>query len=180
MLTLRHTKLLAVGIAGVLLAAACGSSPSRQDVLGNLADEVIVPAYEDFLRASTVLAEAVADLCPVDATASNTSADQIATVQNALRAARSSWSFSEAMWVGPVMLRRSRAVIDWEIDAEQIDARVADTSFALTAENLSTRVGADERGLSAVEYILANTETALSKLANPRYCEYLRRSLKSS
>ena len=173
MLTPRYAKLLAVGMAGVLLAAACGSSPSRQDVLDQLADEVIIPAYEDFLGASTALAEAVADLCPVAAAAGNTAADQIAIAQDALKAARASWSFSEAMWVGPVMLRRSRAVVDWEIDAEQIDARVADTSFALTAENLSTRVGADERGLSAAEYILANTETALSKLATPRYCEYL-------
>lgn len=172
MLTLRRTKLFAVGVAGLLLAAACGSTPSRQDVLGNLADEVIIPAYEDFFRASAGLAEALADLCPLDASASRV-ADQIAAVQDALRAARASWSFSEAMSLGPVMLDRSRAVIDWEIDAEQIDARVADASFALTSENLATRVGADERGLSAAEYILANTETAISKLSNPRYCEYL-------
>ena len=74
------------------------------------------------------------------------------------------------------MERRSRAVIDWDIDAEQIEARIADTSFALTADNLAGRVGADERGLSAVEYVVGSPsapEAAIAKLANPRYCEYL-------
>lgn len=194
-------KLLAAGVVGVLLVtvvAACGdSSPSREDVLSDLADEVIIPAYEDFLQASTRLADAVDGLCAIvsdtssagTATGGETSAsdastaDASATAEGALNAAhdalaatRDSWSFSEAMWVGPVMDRRSRALIDWEIDAEQIDARIADTSFALTAENLATRVGADERGLGAAEYILGSpsaSEATLLKLANPRYCEYL-------
>lgn len=239
-------KLLAAGVAGVILVAgvaACGgSSPSREDVLSDLADEVIVPAYEDFLRDSMGLAEAVDDLCAtvvgassagttagdmtttMDSAASNQSvndsatagsatnnsgttasnagttagdetsateasaadssaADASAAAEGALKAAhdalsatRDIWSFSEAMWVGPVMDRRSRAVIDWEIDAEQIDARIADTAFALTAENLATRVGADERGLGAAEHILGNPsapDATLLKLANPRYCEYL-------
>ena len=67
-------------------------------------------------------------------------------------------------------------MIDWDIDAEQIEARIADTSFALTADNLAGRVGADERGLSAVEYVVGSPsapEAAIAKLANPRYCEYL-------
>ena len=206
-------KLLAAGVAGMLLAtaaAACGDSPpSRQDVLGDLADEVIIPAYDNFLNASSSLAEAVSDLCAFlassegvseraggatgtdgevgmseeagtansDAANSNTSAEgALNSVYGALEASRAYWSFSEAMWVGPVMERRSRAVIDWDIDAEQIEARIADTSFAMTADNLATRVGADERGLSAVEYVVGSPsapEAAVAKLANPRYCEYL-------
>ena len=177
MLKLRR-KLLGAGVILVAGVAACGdSSPSREDVLSDLADEVIIPAYEDFLQASTGLADAVDGLCAGsdgDTTAMNEGA--LNAAHDALAAARDSWSFSEAMWVGPVMDRRSRALIDWEIDAEQIDARIADTSFALTAENLATRVGADERGLSATEYILGSpsaSEATLLKLANPRYCEYL-------
>ena len=200
----RMRKLLAAGVAGIVLVAgiaACGdSSPSREDVLSDLADEVIVPAYEDFLQASTGLADAVNDLCAIvsgassastatddmtdsatssqaaNTEASATAEGSLSSVYDALAATRDSWSFSEAMWVGPVMDRRSRALIDWEIDAEQIDARIADTSFALTAENLATRVGADERGLGAAEYILGSpsaSEETLLKLANPRYCEYL-------
>ena len=205
-------KLLSAGIAGVLLAAAvaaCGDSPpSRQDVLGDLADEVIVPAYDSFLTASSSLAEAVGDLCASlssegvseraggatgtdgevgmseeagtansDAANSDAAAEgALHSVYDALEASRAGWSFSEAMWVGPVMERRSRAVIDWDIDAEQIEARIADTSFALIADNLATRVGADERGLSAVEYVVGSPsapEAAIARLANPRYCEYL-------
>ena len=191
-------------------AAACGDSPpSRQDVLGDLADEVVIPAYDEFLRTSSSLAEAVSDLCAFLASSegvseraggatgtdgevgmseeagtansyaanSDTSAEgALNSVYDALEASRSDWSFSEAMWVGPVMERRSRAVIDWDIDAEQIEARIADTSFALTADNLATRVGADERGLSAVEYVVGSPsapEAAIARLANPRYCEYL-------
>ena len=177
-------KLLAAGVAGMLLAtvaAACGDSPpSRQDVLGDLADEVIIPAYDSFLASSSSLAEALGDLCASLAsdTASSDAAAEGAlnSVYDALETSRASWSFSEAMWVGPVMERRSRAVIDWDIDAEQIEARIADTSFAMTADNLATRVGADERGLSAVEYVVGSPsapEAAIAKLANPRYCEYL-------
>ena len=218
-------KLLAAGVAGMLLAtvvAACGDSPpSRQDVLSDLADEVIIPAYDNFLNSSSNLAESVSNLCAFLAssegvseraggeartnggaesgsatgaegeweigretgTASSNTANSDATpegalssVHDALEASRASWSFSEAMWVGPVMERRSRAVIDWDIDTEQIEARIADTSFALTADDLASRVGADERGLSAVEYVVGSPsapETAIAKLANPRYCEYL-------
>lgn len=200
-------KLLAAGVAGVLLAtvvAACGDSPpSRQDVLGDLADEVIIPAYDSFLNSSSNLAESVSDLCAFLAsnegvseraggatgtdgevgmseeagTANSDTAAEGAlnSVHGDLEAARASWSFSEAMWVGPVMERRSRAVIDWDIDAEQIEARIADTSFALTADDLASRVGADERGLSAVEYVVGSPSApeTIAKLANPRYCEYL-------
>ena len=174
-------KLLAATVAGLTLAAmvaACGgSSPSRQNALSDLADEVIVPAYEDFLRDSSELADAVNDLCAGSGGDTATvNEDALNAAHDALSAARDSWSFSEAMWMGPVMDRRSRAVIDWEIEAEQIDARIADTAFALTAENLATRVGADERGLGAAEHILGSPsapEATLLKLANPRYCEYL-------
>ena len=191
------------------VAAACGDSPpSRQDVLGDLADEVIIPAYDSFLTASSSLAEAVGDLCASlssegvseraggatgtdgevgmseeagtansDAANSDAAAEgALHSVYDALEASRAGWSFSEAMWVGPVMERRSRAVIDWDIDAEQIETRIADTSFALTADNLATRVGADKRGLSAVEYVVGSPsapEAAIARLANPRYCEYL-------
>ena len=173
-------KLLAAGVAGMLLAtvvAACGDSPpSRQDVLSDLADEVIIPAYDNFLNTSSSLAESVSDLCALLANSDTAAEGALNSVYDALTASRASWSFSEAMWVGPVMERRSRAVIDWDIDAEQIEARIADISFALTADNLASRVGADERGLSAVEYVVGNpstSEAAIAKLANPRYCEYL-------
>ena len=173
-------KLLSAGIAGMLLAtvaAACGDSPpSRQDVLGDLTDEVIIPAYDSFLTASSSLAEAVSDLCLLLSSSDTSAEGALNSVYDALEASRSDWSFSEAMWVGPVMERRSRAVIDWDIDAEQIEVRIADTSFAMTADNLATRVGADERGLSAVEYVVGSPsapEAAIAKLANPRYCEYL-------
>ena len=173
-------KLLAAGVAGMLLAtvaAACGDSPpSRQDVLGDLADEVIIPAYDSFLASSSSLAEAVSDLCLLLSSSDTSAEGALNSVYDALEASRSDWSFSEAMWVGPVMERRSRAVIDWDIDAEQIETRIADTSFTLTADNLATRVGADERGLSAVEYVVGSPsapEAAIAKLANPRYCEYL-------
>ena len=173
-------KLLAAAVAGLILAAgvaACSDSPpSRQDVLGDLADEVIIPAYDSFLNASSSLAEAISDLCLLLSSNDTSAEGALNSVYDALEASRASWSFSEAMWVGPVMERRSRAVIDWDIDAEQIEARIADTSFALTADNLATRVGADERGLSAVEYVVGSPsapEAAIAKLANPRYCEYL-------
>ena len=163
---------LATGlVAAGVIAAGCGAGPpERSDVLIDLADEVIVPAFERFAADSVVLESVAARLC------STLDTDDLLSARWALSEARSAWSFSEVMWVGPVMERRSWAVIDWPIDAEQIEALIADADIELDFDRLARRIGADQRGLGAVELMLGAPgaeDAVLAELADERRCRYL-------
>ncbi len=160
----------AVIVAAWALAAGCGGGPpERADVLGDLADEVIIPAYERLAASAEALAGAAAELC------STLEPGDLAAARRALEAARADWSFSEAMWVGPVMERRSWAVIDWPVSAEEIEDLIADAAVEIDYDRLARRIGADQRGLGAVDYLLGPPGAAavLDELADERRCAYL-------
>ena len=158
---------LAGGTLLCLIIAACGTStPSRDDVLADLAEGVIVPGYERLRDVAQDLETATSALCATP------SVESLSEARGALAAGRDAWSYTEAMWVGPVMDRRSWATIDWPIDAEQIESLIADTSVELDHDRLSRRIGADQRGLKAVEYILGDKDAVVSGL-DGRQCRYL-------
>lgn len=163
--------LVVVGAVCAAAAAGCGAgTPGRGDVLGDLADEVIVPAYERLATSTEALAGATAELC------STLDPDDLAAARRALEEARADWSYSEAMWVGPVMERRSWAVIDWPISPSEIEDLIADTAVEIDYDRLARRIGADQRGLGAVDYLLGPPGAgagALDDLADPRRCAYL-------
>ena len=147
-------------MAAWLLTAAvvtgCGSEvASREEVLTDLVDQAIVPAYERMATSARGLEHAAAALC--DAVQSGASPDDALAGLDEARAALSDsvarWSVTEAMWLGPVMERRSWAVIDWPVNADEIEALIADGE-PIDAERLAMRIGADQRGLRAVEHIL--------------------------
>ena len=152
-------------------AAGCGAgTPDRADVLGDLADEVIAPAYERLAASTEALAGATAELC------STLDPDDWAAASRALEESRADWSYSEAMWVGPVMERRSWAVIDWPISPAEIEDLIADTAVEIDYDRLARRIGADQRGLGAVDYLLGPPGAGagtLDELADPRRCAYL-------
>ena len=158
-----------VGAVCAAAVAACGAgAPDRSDVLGDLADDVIVPAYERLAVSTEALAGATAELC------STLDPDDWAAARRALGEARADWSYSEAMWVGPVMERRSWAVIDWPISPSEIENLIADTTVEIDYDRLARRIGADQRGLGAVDYLLGPPGAAdLDDLADPRRCAYL-------
>lgn len=164
---------LAAALIAVCAAAAAGcgaGTPDRGDVLGDLADEVIVPAYERLAASTEALAAATAELC------STLDPDDLAAARRALEEARADWSYSEAMWVGPVMKRRSWAVIDWPISPAEIEDLIADPAVEIDYDRLARRIGADQRGLGAVDYLLGPPGAgagALDDLADPRRCAYL-------
>lgn len=161
--------LVVVGAVCAAAAAGCGAgTPGRADVLGDLADEVIVPAYERLATSTEALAAAAAELC------STLDPDDLAAARRALEEARADWSYSEAMWVGPVMERRSWAVIDWPISPAEIEDLIADTAVEIDYDRLARRIGADQRGLGAVDYLLGPPGAgALDDLADLRRCAYL-------
>lgn len=159
---------VAVGAVCVAAAVGCGAgTPDRGDVLGDLADEVIVPAYERLAVSTEALAGATAELC------STLDPDDWAAARRALGEARADWSYSEAMWVGPVMERRSWAVIDWPISPSEIEDLIADPAVEIDHDRLARRIGADQRGLGAVDYLLGPPDAAVDDLADPRRCAYL-------
>lgn len=163
MLRGRIGVLVAVG----LLAAACGGTPSRAEVLADLADQVIVPTYRQFQIEAVTMHSAIIDFCA--------SPDQsgLDRARGALDATRRAWYRTEAMWVGPVMERRSWSLVNWPVAPDEIEALIADTAIGLDLERLTTRIGSDQRGLGALEYVLHAGEDSLAALQDPRRCEYL-------
>lgn len=171
-------SLLTAVIGCLMLATACGSGgPDRTSVLADLANEAIIPAYEQFDAAASDLQAAAERLCDAPGGAALTDA------RRALAEARGAWSHSEAMWVGPVMDRRSWAVVRWPIAVDEIEELIADTSLVLDHDRLANRIGADQRGLGAVEHVLhtgaggsaaTSDRDVLEALDGSRRCDYLR------
>jgi uncharacterized protein len=171
-MTIRLTRVSVSTLIGVLLAVGngCGSdAPDRSEVVGVLADSVAVSAYRQFAGLVAELSTATTQLCD------EPSAADLADARTVLADARSEWRQTEAVWVGPVMDRRSWALIDWPIAPDDIDALLADGSVGpLDASFLASRVGATQRGLGAIEYILfANGSDTIDALADDRRCQYL-------
>ncbi len=161
-----------VFVASVALAAvpvACGGGDERSDTLADLADQIAVPAYGDLADSTAELTQAVTALCDTP------SVETLAVAHDALGEARYAWSATEAMWLGPVMDARSWAAIDWPIATAEIEELISDEDSALDVESLATRIGADQRGLGAVEYVLGTPgqSAALEELTDPRRCQYL-------
>ncbi len=149
------------------VAAACGGPepPSRPEVLTALADEFIVPGYEEASSALRTLDTATRQLCATPDEA------RLAEARVALAGARRAWKGIEAAWVGPVMDRRSWALIDWPANAGEIHELIDDTSVStIDAAYIKDYVGADQRGLGAAELLLGGDADSLAG----RPCDYLR------
>lgn len=159
---------LASALIVLFCISACSGDLSRSDVLANLAEESVVPAYTALDEAADDLAGAITSLCDAPST------DNLVTAQTLVATMRAAWAEAEAMWVGPVMDRRSWAVIDWPVAEIEIDDLLADATIVLDTERIGSRIGADQRGLGAVEYLLAGAE-AIDNGAydDPRRCDYL-------
>lgn len=156
----------ALAAALVVLTSCAGAD--RTSTLDALVDEAIVPTFRDLAAATADLEVAAEALCHAP------DAARLEQTGRALAEARSAWSRSEPLWVGPVMDRRSWAVIDWPASFEEIEALIADGD-PITVDRLAARVGADQRGLQAVEYVLGRSDEAsvLRSLEDERRCDYL-------
>ena len=132
-----------------LILASCGiGQASRSSVLADLANEVIIPAYNRFQDSAEELQKTVVKLCE------NLAENNLIATRNALSVSFSRWSYIEYMTFGAVTERRSRTAIRWPIDDDQIEGLIADNTIALTQNHLKNSIGADQRGLHAIEYIL--------------------------
>lgn len=153
--------MLAIGF----LIGACTSEggTSREQVLSDLATQTIVPSYEVMVTRSQDLVRQVDNACSASTPENRTA------VLESLDDTRQAWKETEAMWIGPVMDGRSWALIDYPINTSDIDKVLTNTSLpTIDHDVVSRRVGADERGLAAIEYLLSGD------IADQRRCAYMR------
>ncbi|MCU1361602.1 MAG: Peptidase Imelysin, partial [Ilumatobacteraceae bacterium] len=141
----------------------------RSEVVGSLADDVAVPAFTELAQLAGALHASTEALCTEPTPAA------VDATRTALAEARASWRRSEAVWVGPVMDRRSWSLIDWPVVPNEIEAMLADATIGpLDATYLSKSIGAALRGLGAIEYIVfGGGDDTPAALADPRRCQYL-------
>jgi predicted lipoprotein len=136
---------------GLLFALGCGPVPladgERREALRQATEQVIIPTYSDLAERSAELSELLAELALAPQPAS------LSDIRQQYLATRRPLEESEAFGFGPADELRSAAAIDQQpIDGAKIEAELAGTA-ELTAPYLS-RLGANKRGLHAVEYLL--------------------------
>lgn len=158
---------LSLVLVGPLAIAACGDDPPpRAEVLTTLADDIVVPAFEAFAARAGDLVGEVEAVCGGDEAAISAAVDGVERT-------REQWLSTQAMWTGPVMERRSPAVVDWPVRTADIEALVERSAPGdITAEVVGNSVGADTRGLTAMRWVLTADDVA-ERLEDPRWCDYL-------
>src|SRR5215475_351906 len=138
-------------VAGSLLS--CGSAGDavhagpRRMMLRDLANVVIVPAYEG------LTADADALVAALDQLDDRPDAASLAAAQDAWRRTRAAWKQSEAFAIGPAETLRTASKIDWSpIRADRIEGEINGTAD-LTADYVED-LGANVKGFLAIEYLL--------------------------
>ncbi len=152
-----------------LVVAGCGDDPpSRADVLGDVATEVAVPGFQALSDAASDLSERV------DAACASTDVGPVDEALASIESTRRQWLSTQAIWTGPVMERRSPAVVDWPVRIADIEAFIdRSRPGEITADVIGNNVGADTRGLTAMRWVLEHDDVA-DLLGDERWCDYLR------
>lgn len=159
--------LVGFGAALVLIVSGCsGPETEHAEALEATAVQTIVPAFETFAADAVALDLAAGEFCAAP------SLDGLGVLGLAITDAHRSWATTETMWIGPVMDRRSWAVIDWPIDVDEVDELLANTSIGLDVDRIGQRIGADQRGLGAIEHLI-DTPDGLTGFDDPRRCDYM-------
>lgn len=153
----------------LLAAAAClGGAPSDKEVLIDLTDEVVAPAYRQLAGDSAELDTKAVALC------NSPSEAALADTRQAWRSARASWLQTSAISFGPVMDRRSESLLDWSpTDTAAIDESVADTGFSTDADQVRNSYSASRRGFGSIEHLLFRDDAVATVSGSLGYCQYL-------
>ncbi|HEX7131469.1 MAG TPA: imelysin family protein [Iamia sp.] len=170
-LALVATAALALGVAACSDASDLPPEPgstggSTEDVLFDLADEVIVPAYAQLEEDLETLTGDVEALCATP------SAEALATTQETWRTVARSWQGTRAGAVGPSMERRLMADVAFRARPDPVEDLLA-SDDPIDTETLRG-LGSTFRGISLVEHLLfGETAIALATPGGARRCEFL-------
>ena len=155
----RLIALLSILLIGTALSlSACSNDVTRRDVAASLTELVIAPRYEAAAVAARALDERVTRL------ATDPTPGRLDAARDAWREARSAWSRVQAYSFGPVMELRIPSLVSWwPISPEKIDQTLS--RDAISGEDVRESFAADQRGFSALEYLLfADDDTVLGRL----------------
>lgn len=177
-----RNRLVAVACAAGLLLGACssnsgpssdggdlgGSGADQKTLLTDLADDVIVPGFQELASDLGALQGTVDELC-------TTPGDEgLVTARDAWREAASSWQRMRPAATGPAMDDRLMSAIGFQTRPETIDKLLAgDESLD---EATLAKTGANVRGLNAAAYgLFADGSDALAAPGAPgaRRCQYV-------
>ncbi|WP_258103046.1 imelysin family protein [Marinoscillum sp. MHG1-6] len=139
----------------------------RGPMLTNMAENIIMPAYADFATKTGALTDSI-DLLLDTVTAENLEATQAAWLD-----AKLSWKYAQIFNFGPVDTELLEANIDyWPTSGVGIENEIMDFDGSTTYLDL---VGANKKGLVAVEYILfhADSTTVIGELKEGKRLSYL-------
>ena len=129
-------------------APADTGAVSRQEVLVNLTDTVMVPRYQAVAAEMDSLRDALHTLC------ANPTPDALDAARTAWRQARAPWMRTQAFWFGTVMERRSLSLLDWSpVEPARIETMLSERD-AVAASDVTEFLAATQRGLGAIEYII--------------------------
>lgn len=157
---IKHISTLFASCVLVATLSACGdNTPSRVEVMTELTDKQIIPSYQSFTRAANESATAVEHFC-------KTPNDKSGVI-NKVAEARLAWRSTQTFWAGPVMTRRSQSFIDYQPKPDDIQAILNKSEFSNLDTDTIRRIGSDERGFGAIDYLLSNSADSDS-----RRCQY--------
>lgn len=161
-------RLAVIALLCAVAASACGDNgPSRADLLGDYGTDVAATRYDEFARGADDLLGATMAMCETP------SEDAVQSVRIMVGSLREEWLRLRAMATGPVMERRSEAVIDWPVRASDIEAFVEGAEpNSITSDVVAKNIGADSRGLSSMRYVLT-ADDSMQHVRDPKWCDYL-------
>ena len=150
--------------------ASGDAAPSKQEVITSLTDGLILPRFRSVAEEMSDAQAALHALC------SDPSPEALADARTGWREARAEWLRSQAIWFGPVMDRRSRSLVDWApVDPERIEKSLSKRE-TVTANDVREFLGATQRGMGAIEYVVFGDDTEVLASLGERggiRCQYL-------
>ncbi len=151
--------------------SGCGPTVPPYDraaLLTEVANDVIVPGYQDVQTQSGMLNDATTALCATPST------DSLGTARNAWRETFLAWQRTLAYVFGPAEdMNLGPEMAYWPTDPSGIEGQIGGTT-EITADFIDS-LGAGSKGLYAIEYLLfADADDAtVTALMDTRRCAYL-------
>jgi predicted lipoprotein len=150
-----HERALVWGL--VVLSLGCSPTAiadgERRVALRETTEQVILPTYAELTDKTSELSALLEELARAPADA------DLDAIRSAYLATRTPWKESEAFAFGPAVELSSSAGIDQSpVDTAKIDAEL-DSDVELSVAHLRT-LGANKRGLHAIEYLLFPADDA--------------------